>query len=248
MNCDRCLSLLNDFLDGELNSPDNIALTAHLNECSLCAVVHDDLTAILNCCHEVREHVEAPPNSQALWLRINNLIESEQAALAAQEAKQVKVAQASRMSGLMNRSWQFSFQQVASGVVGVAIISALLTVVGLQNRMPAGASTASAKVGLTGQFFGNVTEKPSAQRYDIEKRLSEQQIAIDYWNQRVAARKQQWNRNMRDAFDRNLQEIDMVVAEYKEQLQVNPHDDLTEEMLDSALSDKMELLREFAEL
>jgi hypothetical protein len=40
----------------------------------------------------------------------------------------------------------------------------------------------------------------------------------------------------------------MIVAEQEKQLQVNPHDEVSEEMLNSALSDKMELLREFADL
>jgi hypothetical protein len=78
--------------------------------------------------------------------------------------------------------------------------------------------------------------------------LKEQQLAIQYWNQRVETRKNQWNRHLRDAFDRNLHEIDEVVADYKQQLQNNPQDKISEEMLDSALKDKMDLLREFSEL
>ena len=53
---------------------------------------------------------------------------------------------------------------------------------------------------------------------------------------------------MRDAFDRNLSVIDESVIEYTTILQENPDDELTGEMLDTVLNDKMDLLREFSEL
>jgi hypothetical protein len=81
-----------------------------------------------------------------------------------------------------------------------------------------------------------------------ERRIKEQQAAIEYWNQRVAARRVQWDKNMRDAFDRNMNEIDSAVNEYTLILQRDPQDDLSGEMLDSALNEKMNLLREFSEL
>ena len=80
------------------------------------------------------------------------------------------------------------------------------------------------------------------------KRLKEQEAAIEYWNKRVQARRAQWDAKMRDAFDRNLNEIDQAVSEYTIMLEQNPQDDLSSEMLDSALSEKMNLLRAFSEL
>ena len=53
---------------------------------------------------------------------------------------------------------------------------------------------------------------------------------------------------MREAFDRNLNEINQVVLEYDKILQENPQDNISGEMLDSALNDQMALLREFSEL
>ena len=81
-----------------------------------------------------------------------------------------------------------------------------------------------------------------------ERRIKEQQAAIDYWNKRVEARRVQWDKNMREAFDRNLNEIDQTVNEYTLILQENPQDELSSEMLDSTLNDKMELLRAFSDL
>jgi hypothetical protein len=255
MNCEKCLALLNNFIDGELSAIESAALTAHLEKCSFCNVIKTDLSVIINSCEEVSTHLEEPPNSQALWLRISNLIECERSPLTFVEPKVAAVnVNTNWWTKTMERSWQLSFQQMVSAVLGVAVIASLLTVVGLQNvSRSAGLfdqsnPASSAQNNLLKQFLQNPENADNFQRLEIENRLKQQQLAIQYWNQRVETRKNQWNRNLRDAFDRNLHEIDQVVADYKQQLQNNPQDKISEEMLDSALKDKMDLLREFSEL
>ncbi|MBK9767686.1 MAG: hypothetical protein IPP63_12055 [Chloracidobacterium sp.] len=81
-----------------------------------------------------------------------------------------------------------------------------------------------------------------------ERRIQEQQAAISYWNDRVQARRVQWDRVTRDAFDRNLKVIDESVAQYMQILKQDPEDELSVEMLDAVMSDKMSLLRDFADL
>jgi aryl-alcohol dehydrogenase-like predicted oxidoreductase len=71
---------------------------------------------------------------------------------------------------------------------------------------------------------------------------------IEYWNQRVEQRKAHWSLQMREAFDRNMSVIDQAVNYSRDELRRNPHDEVSEEMLDAALNDKMELLREFSDL
>jgi hypothetical protein len=90
-----------------------------------------------------------------------------------------------------------------------------------------------------------LVETPQQKR---ENRIKEQQAAIEYWNKRVEAKRIKWEANLREAFDRNLKEIDQTVSEYDKILQENPQDELSGEMLDSALNEKMALLREFSEL
>ena len=47
-----------------------------------------------------------------------------------------------------------------------------------------------------------------------DRRIREQQAAIRrYWNTRVQVRRAQWDRNMREAFDRNMNVIDQAVNE-----------------------------------
>jgi len=53
---------------------------------------------------------------------------------------------------------------------------------------------------------------------------------------------------MRETFDRNLKVIDQTVNDSMDSLAQNPQDDVSEEMLNTALNEKLSLLKEFAEL
>lgn len=245
MNCEKCLALIDDYLDEELNSTDSVVVSKHLEVCSSCAVIHADFTAILNCCAETRDFLETPPNPQALWLRISNLIESEQSALVPAEAKAVVSLQPK--TSLWARSWQLSFQQMFSAVLGITVITSLLTIIGIKNASQFQSNFAAAQNGLFSPFYP-AKNQPETRNIELENRLKQQQLAIEYWNRRVEARKNQWNKHLREAFDRNLAAIDGVVADYQQQLIANPDDKISEEMLDAALNDKMQLLREFSEL
>ena len=69
-----------------------------------------------------------------------------------------------------------------------------------------------------------------------------------YWNQRVELNKARWNAQMRETFDRNMGVIDAAVNDSMVQLRDNPHDTVSEDILNDALNDKVALLKEFAEL
>jgi len=135
--------------------------------------------------------------------------------------------------------------------LGIAIVSSLLTVIGIRNYTQPSSDDFTTRASDSQTTFEKVLAKvglvdtPQKAR---ERRIKEQQAAIEYWNQRVAARRVMWDRNVRDAFDRNVNEIDSAVNEYTLILQKDPQDDLSGEMLDSALNEKMNLLREFSEL
>ncbi|MEP6923180.1 MAG: zf-HC2 domain-containing protein [Pyrinomonadaceae bacterium] len=247
MNCEKCLAQFDEYLNGELNSADCAAVKAHLESCLPCISLSADLSAILNCCAETREHLESPPNPQALWLRISNIVEYEQSVMVAAGAKTGGLAIAPKPS-LWTRSWQLSMQQMAVAVIGVAVITSLLTIVSVQNALQSRTSQSPAQFDLFGSFGGDKNKTAATVISVSENRVQQQEMAIEYWNRRVELRKTQWNRHLQDAFDRNLHEIDQVVADYQQQLQINPEDKISEEMLDSALNDKMALLREFSEL
>lgn len=256
MNCEKCLAQLDDFLNGELCAAETVALEKHFAFCEACSGIVADLTVVFDSCHELAQYEAEPPNSNAMWLRISNLIESEQQAQIIADSK-LAVAATTNVgwwTRQMDRSWKLSVQQMISAVLCIAVITSLLTFAALQNSSSGFAARANAvsDSSLFSQFltqFGtNQKTAVDASRFELEDRFKQQQLAIEHWNQRVETRKKQWNAKLRDAFDRNYTALNQVVTDYKQQLQVNPEDKFSEEMLDSALNDQMQLLREFSEL
>jgi tetratricopeptide (TPR) repeat protein len=243
MNCENCQNFLSPFLDGELDETSASNVKAHLALCAECTEIYEDFAAIVGFCGDRTRTEIPPPNSQALWCRINNIIETE----IKPELEIVNAPKPSRLSLLWNRTWSLSMTQAFSAVMGVAVISSLLTVIGIKNFVLSANSETGAPPSAFEKFLGQVgvVETPRTTR---EKRLKEQQIAIEYWNKRVEARRQQWDKNIRAAFERNLNEIDEAVSEYNQILETNPQDEISSEMLDTTLNEKMELLRQFSEL
>jgi hypothetical protein len=244
MNCDNCQAHLSQYLDGDLDAAVSAEIGGHLAECVDCSVLFEDFASILqNCGGELYADEAAPPNSRALWCRINNVIESDL-------AKPADPPPARRL-GWFARGWNVTFSQAGAAVLGIALVSSLLTVVAVRNYLePSGADFTTRSSDSQTSFEKvlsrvGLIDSPEAAR---QKRIAEQTAVIAYWTNRVQARRIQWDARIRDAFDRNVREIDQAVEEYTMLLQNDPEDQLSGELLDSALNEKMNLLREFAEL
>ena len=247
MNCEHCQQLISVFLDNELDDLSSTNVRDHLAICETCSRVCEDLAMIMDFCQLEQDESVILPNPQALWCRINNVIESEVQAEIFKENKEK--AQSVKQTGWIPRRWNLSFLQVASAVLGIALISSIITIIGIRNYVVPTDNDilVNSEPSLFEKVLGKVglMETPQQKRARV---LKDRETAIDYWNKRVEVRRAQWNANLRDAFDRNLNEINQAVNEYTEILQENPQDDLSNEMLDSALNEKMDLLREFSEL
>ncbi len=246
MNCEECQELLSDFLDGELTGSGRTSLSTHLEECLSCASVREELNSIVSFCRDCRGEYEAPPNERALWIRIRNSIELEQGAAVAAAASSSRAhAQGSGWwSRLMDRSWELSFSQMSAAIAVIAISVALATVFGMRSMQgglgqPGGPSAFSS---------GARRQEQTPAVFDADDRMRQQQLAIEYWNQRVQQRKARWNPQIREAFERNVSVLDQTVEDSRRVLSQNPHDEVYEEMLNTALNDKMELLKEFSDM
>ena len=229
MNCERCQELISDLLDGSLGTKDAALLNTHLGECLECAEVREDLDSVLSFCRDQRGHYDAPPNAQALWLRIRNTIE------ATQPAPRAIVPHKSSLRGFLSRSWQLSLPQLAAFVSAIVLVVACTTVVGIRRL-----DSRNAPPPLT------VAVEKSG--YKLNDRMWSQQQTISYWNNRTATNRARWSPQMRDTFDRNLSVIDAALNDSLNELNKNPHDEVSEEMLNAAMNEKIALLKEFSEL
>jgi hypothetical protein len=120
----------------------------------------------------------------------------------------------------------------------IVLVVSLTTAVGLR-RYQSGGVNAQAGLPDSGLSVGAM---------DVRNRISRQQQLISYWNQRVDYNKARWSPQMRETFDRNLAVIDQAVNESFDSLSKDPQDEVSKEMLDTALNEKLSLLKEFAEL
>src|SRR5438552_19170610 len=111
MNCDECKNLISVFMDNELDDDRASAVRTHLAACPDCARVCEDVASILDVCDTGSQSEIVPPNSKALWCRINNIIESE-----------VKTDKPPPVEETRNRFWRLSFMQLAAAVVFIAVI------------------------------------------------------------------------------------------------------------------------------
>ncbi len=236
MNCEKCQDLISDFLDGALGHEDQATLNSHLEECFQCADVRNDLQSIVGFCQTNRGDYAAPPNERALWLRIRNMIETGAGSVAVADAP----GRRNFWSNWVGRSWELTLPQLAAAAVAIVLVVSLSTFVGLR-RWQGGESQ-----GLAGT--NPAAGQMSVGAANVSNRISQQQQMISYWNQRVEYNKARWSPQMRETFDRNLAVIDQAVNDSVNSLSQNPHDEVSEEMLNAALNEKLSLLKEFAEL
>lgn len=246
MNCEKCQELLSDFLDDELTSFERAHVARHMEACAVCAHVREELELIVGAAIECRNDSHSPPDSRAMWLRISNVIEGERALTRPASAESAKASAAARegfWTRLFSRRWELTLPQMAAAVSAVAVGAALATVLGVQSLWGDGGQPLQngRQAGFASESANNSEEiYPNAY-------VRQQRARINYLEQRVQQRKANWNPRMRDSFDRSMSVIDRAVTDSLEELKRNPHDEVSESTLNSALRGKIELLREFSE-
>ena len=231
MNCETCQELVHDLIDGSITERDEFTLNTHLKECLDCESVRQDLTSIVGFCRTQRGQYEAPPNEQALWLRIRNVIEAELPHPVVVNAE----SRPSFFARLLGHSWELSLPQLAASTAAIVLVVSLATVVGLRRFGGNGLPPNPAKL-------------EASNTSDINDRIWQRRQVIDYWNQRVELNKARWSPEMRATFDRNLKTIDDAIETSLDELSRNPHDEISEQMLNESLNDKLTLLRDFSDL
>jgi phage baseplate assembly protein W len=230
MNCEKYQNLLSDLIDRSLTPTVCDEVEAHLSACAPCAEARTDLQALVAYCREHRGEYEAVPNERAMWLGISNVIEAE---LGSRKADAVP-AGAGWWFRLTNRSWQLTFPQLATSIAATIVVAVLLTFAAMKLVNNGGIRT------------GGVTLGKDVS--DVHDRIRQQEQTIAYWNKRVELNKARWTEQMRTAFDQDMAVYDGTVNEAMRRLDQNPHDEVSEDVLNSALNDKIALLKEFGDL
>jgi hypothetical protein len=230
MNCEKCHELLSEYLDGTLAGEARIALGRHLEECTVCAAVRDDLATIVTTARTTANQQIAPPSSHALWLRISNTIEAERIEQRRATLRAAAATAAAQPQGTfaraLNKRWTLTLPQLSASVAALVVAVASLTIFTVQSLRRSAESV-----------------HPAAQ---AQRMMSDQELEM--LMQRIEARKSRWSPRMREAFERNLSVIDAAVNDSMQQLNQSPHDAVSEDALDDAMRNKKELLRQFAEL
>jgi hypothetical protein len=234
MNCEKCQDLLSDFLDGVLGHAEHTAVGAHLAACPDCDAARVDFNSIIAAARDARGQLFAPPDERALWLRVRNIVEAE-----TRPAPSAVAAGVGFWSRLFGKRWELSLPQLAAGVACLVVAVASVTALGVRYAAPA--SLANGGEGVKG------VRRVVSQDFYPATYLEPHQSSLNYWEQRVASRKASWNPRLRASFDRSVSVLDQTVNESLDDLRQNPHDEIAEEILNGALRDKIELLREFGE-
>ena len=229
MNCEKCQEHLSDFLDGTLGHAEHATVSTHLAACRECAAAREEFNAILAAARDAHEYLYAPSDERALWLRVRDAVESEERVTAAR-------ARGGFWSRLLNARLELTLPQLATGVAALVVSVAFATAVGLRYVGSSAAPRADRAVRrvVSDEFYPSAYVEPH-------------EASLRYWEQRVEARKASWNPRMRASYERSVNVLDETVNDSLTDLRNNPHDEVAEEMLNSALRDKIELMREFGE-
>lgn len=253
MDCHKCHSLLSDLLDNTLHGEDRRLLDRHIEECAACTDTHGDLGDLIALARAGNEEtLAAPPSGQALWLRIREHVEEDmewaarQSSLTAQTASAHNTAAKAEgwWSRLWSARWEFTAPQVTgafASLVGVAVLGTLLGTSALRavDETPVADSSAnSARVAGV--------QTASTSRINLDDYIRRQQADIDYWRQRVEENKNRLPPRMRESYENTMVQLDQDVSYSLNQLQQNPQDDVSEQMLNRALQDKVEILKEIS--
>ena len=70
MDCQKYEEMLSELLDDSLDGAHRLSLGLHLQECISCDSLRIDLIAIITLGRELRMVPLAPPNADALWVRL----------------------------------------------------------------------------------------------------------------------------------------------------------------------------------
>jgi anti-sigma factor RsiW len=220
MVCKQYQELISDYIDGSLELGEQAQIERHLADCESCRAVRDDLLQIVHFSHQLPQH--AP--SGAVWSRIEADVLEERGSW---------FRTVSWWAWLKTRHFNLSLPQMAAAAAVVIIAVSAAVLVSRQDAAQNNATTSAPRAsGIEATPLSN----PDFQQ--LEKQ-------INRLSETVEQRKVEWDPELRSAFERNLLYIDQCLAECRHQLNNNPADAVSQELMLNAYREKVRLLEGF---
>jgi hypothetical protein len=223
MVCNQFQELLSDYIDGSLELGEQLKVERHLADCEPCRAVRDDLLQIV---HFSRQLPEQTP-SGALWTRI-------QADIAEQAPPSFWTRAAGWLAGVPSRHFDLSIPQMVAGAAALVIIISISFIL-LRHDAPSSNSV------LAVRSDANTSQAQPLSNPEVQQI----EARINAISQSVEQRKANWPAELRDAFDRNMAYVQTTITQCRHQLEHNPSDDVSQELMLNAYWEKLRVLEGF---
>jgi anti-sigma factor RsiW len=220
MTCDRCQSLVGEYVDGTLDAGEREAVEAHLASCAACRTMAADFGAIRHTARTLEPHV--PPAH--VWTKLSAAIDGERR----------DESGARRLPGRL--TWRPL--AIAATLVLIAGGSSWLLLRGQPASAPAGrpaAATAAARA-----------DAEIAHSVETELKLAEEhyQKAIAGLEQITRSERGALDPQVAAVLQKNLEVIDHAIGESRAALQTQPTSEVAQQSLFEALRSKVSLLQD----
>lgn len=222
MICKQCQELLSDYIDGALELGEQVNIERHLGDCEPCRAVRDDLLQIVHFSHQLP--MQSP--STALWPRISSDLAELQPGFWSRPLRW--------LAGFRTLHFNFSVPQLIAGAAALAIVVSIGVIVSRRD---------SGQPQLLSAGAGRAT--PSEGKALSQADLQQLEKQITQLSQTVEQKKDSWDPELRTAYERNLLYIDQSLVECRHQLNDNPADDVSQELMLNAYREKVRLLEGF---
>jgi anti-sigma factor RsiW len=225
MTYDQWTNRLSEYLDGELDEGDRIALEAHLQTCHECSGIVSDLRRVVRRARTVKP--QTPPRD--LWPAIA-------ARIGATTPDKNILDLSSRRS--VPRRWAFSLPQLAAAGIALMAISGgtvwVLSTSGQSENMPPVVLAPSETPAITVASRPTASESYAAAVADLEQVLEEGRGRLDSTTVKV--------------IEQNLAAIDRAIAEAQKALAADSANLYLNTHLAETMRRKLDLLRQAAAL
>jgi anti-sigma-K factor RskA len=218
MICTKCEELLSDYIDGALELGEQVSIERHLADCEPCRAMRDDLLQIVHFSHQLP--LQAPASS--LWPRIQSDLTELRPRLWDRPLRW--------WARIRSFNFNLSVPQMIAGAATLAIVISIGVIVSRRDGPAVNSDTTTR--------LSQVTPLSNADLQQLEKQISKLSDSVEQ-------RKESWDPELRIAFERNLFYVDQTLVECRHQLNNNPADDVSQELMLNAYREKVRLLEGF---